>query len=62
MNDPKQRRVLEDPGGDEVMIGDIQVNKEVEHPRSEVSAKEFDDEQHREFAGNCKSVNHKMIS
>ena len=29
----KQRRVLEDPDEDEVMIGEVQVNEEVEHPR-----------------------------
>ena len=27
---PKQRRVLEDPDGDEVMMGDIRVNDDVE--------------------------------
>ena len=39
----KQRRVLEDPDEDEVMIGEIQVNEEVEHPRSELSPTEFDE-------------------
>ena len=39
----KQRRVMEDPDEDEVMIGEVQVNKEVEHPASEVSVTEFDD-------------------
>ena len=39
----RQRRVMEDPDEDEVMIGEVQVNEEVEHPTSEVSAKEFDD-------------------
>ena len=32
----KQRRVLEDQDEDEVMIGEIQVNEKVEHPRPEV--------------------------
>ena len=30
----KQRRVMEDPDEDEVMIGEVQVNEEVEHPTS----------------------------
>ena len=34
---PKQRRVLEDPDGDEVMTGEIELNEEVEHPWSERS-------------------------
>ena len=29
---PKQRLVLEDLGGDEIMIGETQVNEEVDHP------------------------------
>ena len=37
----KQRRVMEDPDEDEVMIGEVQVNEEVEHPTSEVSVTEF---------------------
>ena len=39
----KQRRVMEDPDEDDVMIGEAQVNEEVEHPMSEVSVAEFDD-------------------
>ena len=39
----KQRRVMEDPDEDEVMIGEVQVNEEVEHSTSEVSVAEFDD-------------------
>ena len=39
----KQRRVMEDPDEDEVIIGDVQVSEEVEHPTSEVSVTEFDD-------------------
>ena len=39
----KQRHALEDPDEDEVMIGEVQVNEEVGHPRLEVSATEFDD-------------------
>ena len=41
MIDFKQRRVLEDPDEDEVMIGEVQVNEEVEHPRSGGSATEI---------------------
>ena len=44
-------RVLEDPGEDEVMIGEIQVNEAVEHPRSEVSATELDDWQQKGYEG-----------
>ena len=47
----KQRRVLEDPDEDEVMIGEVQVNEEVEHPKSEVSATEFYDWQLKEYEG-----------
>ena len=36
----KQRRVLEDPDEDEVTIGKIHVNEEVEHPFSAISATE----------------------
>ena len=50
----KQRRVFEDAGKDEVMIGEIHLNEEVEHPRSEVSAAEFDDWQQREYEGKLK--------
>ena len=53
---PKQRRVLEDPDGDDVMIGEIQVNEEVEHPWSEVSATEFDDWQQRKYVGKLKEL------
>ena len=53
---PKQRRVLEDPDGHEVMIGEIQVNEEVEHPWSEVSATEFDDWQQGEYSGKLKDL------
>ena len=38
---PKQRRVMEDPDEDEVMIGEVHVNEEVEHPTSEVSVTEL---------------------
>ena len=51
VTDQKQRRVMEDPGEDEVMIGEVQVNEEVEHPQSEVSATEFDDCQQKEYEG-----------
>ena len=47
----KQRRVLEDPDEDEVMIGDVQENEEVEHLRSEVSATEFVCWQQKEYEG-----------
>ena len=47
----KQRRVVEDPDEDEVMIGEVQVNEEVEHPMSEVSVAEFDDWQKKEYEG-----------
>ena len=47
----KQRRVMEDPDEDEVMIGEVQVNEEVEHPTSEVSVTEFDDWQQKEYEG-----------
>ena len=40
---PKQRRVLEDPDGDGVMIGEIQVNEEVQRLWSEISPTDFDD-------------------
>ena len=49
---PKQRRVMEDPDEDEVMIGEVQVNEEVEHPTSEVSATEIGDWQQKEYEGN----------
>ena len=47
----KQRRALEDPDEDEVIIAEVQVNLEVEHPRSEVSATQFDDWQRKEYEG-----------
>ena len=47
----KQRHVSEDPDEDEVMIGEVQVGEEVEHPTSEVSATEFDDWQQEEYEG-----------
>ena len=47
----KQRRVMEDPDDDEVMVGDVQVNEEVEHPTPEVSVTEFDDWQQKESEG-----------
>ena len=53
---PKQRRVLEDPDGDEVMTGELQVNEEVEHPWSEVSARVIDDWQQREYAVKLKEL------
>ena len=43
--------MLEDPDEDEVMIGEVQANTEVEHPRSEVSPTEFDDWQQKEKEG-----------
>ena len=52
----KHRRVLEDPDEDEVMIGEIQGNEEVEHPRSEVSATEFDDWQQKEYEGKLREL------
>ena len=50
---------MEDPDEDEVMIGEVQVNEEVEHPTSEVSVTEFDDWQQKEHEEN---FNHKTIS
>ena len=47
----KQRRVMDDPDEDEVMIGEVQVNEEVEHPTSEVLVTEFDDWQQKEYEG-----------
>ena len=47
----KQRRVMEDPDEDEVMIGEVQVNEEVEHPMSEDPVAEFDDWQQKEYEG-----------
>ena len=47
----KQRRKMEDPDDDEVMIGEVQVKEEVEHPTSEVSVTEFDDSQQKEYEG-----------
>ena len=47
----KQRRVMEDPDEDEVMLGEVQVNEEVEHPMSEVSVAEFDDWQQKDYEG-----------
>ena len=47
----KQRRALEDPDEDEVILGEVQVNEEVERPTSEVSATEFDDWQQTEYEG-----------
>ena len=42
---------MEDPDEDEAMIGEVQVNEEVEHPSSEVSVTEFDDWQQKEYEG-----------
>ena len=42
---------MEDPDEDEVMIGDVQVNEEVEHLTSDVSVTEFDDCQQKEYEG-----------
>ena len=42
---------MEDSDEDEVMIGEVQVNEEVEHPTSEVSVTEFDDLQQKEYEG-----------
>ena len=53
---PKQRRVLANPDGDDGMIVEIQVNEDVDHPWSEVSATEFDDWQHEDFAGKLKDL------
>ena len=47
----KQRRVMEDLDEDEAMIGEVQVNEEVEHPTSEVSVTDFDDWQQKESEG-----------
>ena len=47
----KQRRVMEDPDEDEVMIGEMQVNEGVERPTSEVSGTEFDEWQQKEYEG-----------
>ena len=47
----KQRRVLENPDEDEVVTGEVQVNEDVDHPRSEVSATEFHDWQQNEYEG-----------
>ena len=58
----KQRRVLENPGEVQVMIGEVQVNEEVEHPRSEVSATEFDDGQQRELEGILRELQSKNDS
>ena len=43
---------MEDFDEDEVMIGEVQVNEEVEHPMSEVSVAECDDWQQKEYEGN----------
>ena len=51
-----QRRVLEDPDEDEVMIGEILVSDEVENPRSEVSATEFDAWQQNAYEGILKEL------
>ena len=37
----KQRRVMENLDDDEVIVGEVQVNEEVEHPTPEVSVTEF---------------------
>ena len=42
---------MEDPDEDEVMIGKVNVNEEVEHPMSEASVAEFDDWQQKEYEG-----------
>ena len=47
----KQRRVMKDPDEDEVMIGEAQVNEEVEHPTSEIPVTEFDYCQQKEYVG-----------
>ena len=56
MSRSKQRRVMEDPDEDEVMIGEVQVNEEVEHPTSEVSVTEFDDWQQKEYEGTLREL------
>ena len=43
--------MLEETDEYEVMIGEVQMNEEVELPRSEVSATEFDDWQEKEKEG-----------
>ena len=52
----KQRRVMEDPDEDGVIIGEVQVNEEVEHPVSEVSVAEFDDWQLKEYEGTLREL------
>ena len=47
----KQRRAMEDPDEDEVMIGQVPVNEEVEHPTSEGWVTEFHDWQKKEYEG-----------
>ena len=47
----KQRRVLENPDVDEVLIGEVPVNEEVELLGAEASATEFDDWQQTEYEG-----------
>ena len=55
-NRSKQRCVLEDSDEDEGVLGEGQVNEEVEHPRSEVSATEFDYWQQKEYGGILREV------
>ena len=47
---------MADPDEDEVMIGEIPVNEEVEHRKSEVSGTEFDDWQQKEYEGRLKEL------
>ena len=47
---------MEDPDEDEVMIGEVQVNEEVEQPTSEVSATEFHDWQQKECEGILREI------
>ena len=42
---------MEDSDEGEVMIGEVQVNEEVEHRKSEVSVTEVDDWQQKEYEG-----------
>ena len=55
----KQRLLLDDLSEDEVMIGEVQMNEDVQHPRSEVSATEFDDWQQEEHEGILKELSTK---
>ena len=51
---PKQRRVLEDPDGDEVMIGETQEKLNMHGQKSQPH--KFDDWQHKESSGKLKEL------